>query len=157
MPKAGTVDSVKQASANFARGSGFSCSQAVFSAFAPQLGLDRELALKIASAFGGGMARRGETCGAVTGALMVIGLKYGRTDVEDEQAKEQTYALAQRFVQMFTQRHGSIVCQELLDCDISIPQERELAHEQQLFSTLCSRFVQDAAEITAHILGGQAP
>lgn len=157
MPETGTVDSVEQANASFARGLGFSCSQAVFSAFAPQLGLDRDLALKIGSAFGGGIARRGETCGAVTGALMVIGLKYGRTSVEDEQAKEQTYALAQRFVETFTRRNGSIVCQELLGCDISIPEQRELAREREIFSTLCPKLVRDAAEITAHILGVQDP
>lgn len=56
---------------------GFSCSQAVFSTFAPQLGLECELALKVAGLFGGGMGRLGEVCGAVTGALMALGLKYG--------------------------------------------------------------------------------
>lgn len=155
MPETGTGDSVEQASASFADGVGFSCSQAVFSAFAPQFGLDRDLALKIGSAFGGGMARRGETCGAVTGALMVIGLKYGRTSVEDEQAKEETYALAQRFMEAFTRRNGSIVCRELLGYDLSFPEQRDLAHERQLFATLCPRLVRDAAEIVAHILDGQ--
>ena len=54
---------------------GFNCSQAVVSAFAPELGLDRETALRVAAAFGGGMGRTGETCGAVSGALMVIGMQ----------------------------------------------------------------------------------
>jgi C_GCAxxG_C_C family probable redox protein len=66
---------------------GFSCSQAVLSTYGPKFELDPELALKVSGAFGAGMGRMGETCGAVTGAFMVIGLKYGKTRVEDEETK----------------------------------------------------------------------
>ena len=74
--------------------SDFSCSQAVFSVYAEQLGLDKQVALKISCAFGGGMARMAETCGAVTGALMVIGLKHGKARPDDNDARDRTYALA---------------------------------------------------------------
>ena len=67
---------------------GFSCAQAVLSAYGPQYGLDRELALKVAGAFGGGMGHMGQVCGAVTGAFMVIGLKYGKTCAEDNETRE---------------------------------------------------------------------
>jgi len=131
---------------------GFSCSQAMLSTYGPQLGLNHELALKVSGAFGGGMARIGETCGAVTGAFMVIGLKYGKTKVEDEQTKEKTYSLVREFVDRFKFRNGSIVCRELLGCDISTPEGRDLAKEKNLFATLCPKFVQDAAEIIEQIL-----
>ena len=133
---------------------GFSCSQSLLAAYGPQLGLDREMALKVAGAFGGGIARMGQTCGAVTGALMTIGLKYGNTKTDDEQAKEKAYSLAKEFADKFQSRNGSIVCRELLGCDISIPEEREIAVEKGLFTTLCPRFVQDAAEIVEQILEG---
>lgn len=125
----------------------FSCAQAVCSTYGPQLGLNRELALKIAGAFGGGMACLGQTCGAVTGALMIIGLRYGKTEAGNDEAKERTYSLAQEFADRFQARHGSIVCQELLGCDIGTPEGKEFASAQGLFDTLCSTFVRDAAEI----------
>ena len=131
---------------------GFTCSQAMLSTYGPQLGLNPELALKVSGAFGGGMARMGETCGAVTGAFMVIGLKYGNARVEGKQAKEKTYGLVKEFVDRFKSRNGSIVCRELLGCDISTPEGRDLAKEKNLFATLCPKFVQDAAEIIEQIL-----
>src|SRR4030066_960128 len=93
---------------------GFMCSQAVLSAYAEQFGLDHEAALRVSAAFGGGMGRMGETCGAVTGAFMVIGLKYGRTAVQDPQSHEKTTRLVKEFVDRFKAIHGSIVCRELL-------------------------------------------
>jgi C_GCAxxG_C_C family probable redox protein len=131
---------------------GFSCSQAVFLAYAEELGLDREAALKIAGPFGGGMGRLAETCGAVSGALMAIGLKYGATEAADTEAKEKTYALVREFVDRFQARHGSIVCRELLGWDISTPAGHEVAKYRQLFSTLCPNYVESAAEILEEIL-----
>jgi len=131
---------------------GFVCSQAVFSTYGPQFGVDRELALKISGTFGGGMGRMGEMCGAVTGAFMVIGLRYGNTRVEDRQIKENAYSLVREFVDKFQSRNGTIVCRALLGCDISTPEGRTLAQEKDLFATLCPKFVQDAAEIIEQIL-----
>jgi C_GCAxxG_C_C family probable redox protein len=124
----------------------------VLSSFGDQLGLERELALKVAGAFGGGMARMGETCGAITGALMVIGLKYGMTKAKDEKARDKTYKLAQEFATRFKERHGSVVCRELLGYDLGKPEERKLALEKGLFTSLCPEFVQDAAEIVKKLL-----
>jgi C_GCAxxG_C_C family probable redox protein len=83
---------------------------------------------------------------------MVIGLKYGKTRADDEQTKEKAYALFQNFVQEFKTRNGSIVCRELLGCDISTPKGKKLAEEKQLFTLLCPQFVQDAATIIEEIL-----
>src|SRR5512137_2490461 len=100
---------IEEAVALFKQGS--SCSQAVVAAFAPSLGLDRDTALRLASGFGGGMGRLAETCGAVTGAFMVLGLKYGAATT-DKQAKETIYALVRDFAQRFKAVHGSILCRD---------------------------------------------
>src|SRR4030042_5517377 len=109
---------------------GFSCSQAVLAALSEPLGLDRERALKISQGFGGGMARMGLTCGGVAGAMLAIGLKYGRTRPEDEEAKEKTYSLVHEFLRRFQDRHGSIVCRELIGVDLSSPQGHNLGGER---------------------------
>jgi C_GCAxxG_C_C family probable redox protein len=98
------------------------------------------------------MARMGETCGAVTGAFMAIGLKYGKARAEDEGARDKTYELVREFVNRFQSRHGSIICKELLGYDLSNPQEGEAAKEIGLFDTLCPQFVRNATEILEEIL-----
>ncbi len=131
---------------------GFMCSQAVLEAYAEQLGLDREAALKVSAAFGGGMGRMGETCGAVTGAFMVIGLKYGRTLVKDAQLHEKTTRLVREFVDRFKSVNGSIVCRELLGCDLNTPEGSKTFVGNKLRDTLCAKFVRDAAEIVKQLL-----
>ena len=132
--------------------SGFSCSQAVLSAYSGQLGMDQATAFKVACAFGGGMSRMAGPCGAVTGALMVIGLKYGKYQTGDEKAKERTYALTNEFSKRFIARNGSINCKELLGCDIGTPERMKYGKEHNLTTTLCPKFVRDAAEIVEEIL-----
>lgn len=146
------MDSAELALSRFKEGA--LCSQAVFSTFAEKLGLDLETAMKIATPFGGGMARMGETCGAVTGALMAIGLKHGNmTDwrAEDLQ-KEKAYGIANEFAGRFKSINGTTLCRELLGCDLSTPEGRKAANEGDLFKTLCPKFVRDAAAILEEIL-----
>ena len=131
---------------------GLICSQAVLLTYGTRLGLNHETALKIADGFGGGMGRMGETCGAITGAFMVIGLKHGRTAVEDTQSHEKTCSLINEFVRTFKSRYGSIICRELLGCDISTPDGLNSAREKKLFTTICPKYVRDAAEIIEQIL-----
>jgi C_GCAxxG_C_C family probable redox protein len=132
---------------------GFSCSQAVLATYAELFGLDRDRALKVASAFGGGMGHLGETCGAVTGAFMVIGLKCGQTeDADDKETKKKTYRLVKVFAEKFKALNGSISCTELLGCDLSTPEGMKRAKEQNLFVTLCPTFVRDAAELLEELL-----
>ena len=131
---------------------GFSCSQAILATFSEELGLDRATALRVASGFGGGMGRMGETCGAVTGAIMVLGLKHGSAAADDRQAKEVTYAKVQEFVHQFTARHQTARCKELLGLDISMADGLSAAKEKNLFATLCPGYVKDAAEILERLL-----
>lgn len=130
---------------------GFNCSQAVFSVYSEELGLDPKIALKIACGFGGGM-RQAETCGAVTGALMAIGLKYGQNEEGQEYAKENTYELVKEFINRFKSRNGSIICKELLEIDISTDEGRNIAREKELFTTICPKFIKDALEIVEEVL-----
>lgn len=132
--------------------SGFNCCQSVFSAYSSQFGIDTNMALKLAAAFGGGIARMAETCGAVTGALMIVGLKYGATDPKDKVAKEKTYKIAQEFINQFTARNNSISCKELLNCDISTPEGMNLAHEKNLIKTICPNLIRNAAEILEQLI-----
>ena len=141
---------VEQAVACFQEG--YSCSQALLSTFAPQFGLDRELALKISGPFGAGMGRMGDTCGAVTGAFMVIGLLHGRTQAGDQETKEKAYALVTELANQFRQRNGSLACRDLLGCDLSTPEGRQYAHDHGLPATRCVDFVRDAAEIIDRML-----
>jgi len=140
----------EQAVARFQEG--FSCSQAVFSVFAENHGLDRETALRISGAFGGGMARMGLVCGAVTGAYMVIGHKYGKSKVGDDQAREKTYKLVWKFTERFKAENGFIICKELLGFDLSVPKEAAQAHAKGLFKNICPRLVKDAVEILEEML-----
>jgi C_GCAxxG_C_C family probable redox protein len=131
---------------------GFSCSQAVLSAYAEEFGLDRDTAVRVAAGFGGGMGRMAGTCGAVTGALMVLGLKYGVTDADDRQAKEALYERVREFSRRFAARHDSTVCRDLLGCDISTPEGLQRATQEKLPATVCPKFVQSAAEILEELL-----
>jgi C_GCAxxG_C_C family probable redox protein len=143
------MNEVDQAVACF--GEGFNCSQAVLSACGRRFGLDRETALRVAGAFGGGMTM-GETCGAVTGAFMVIGLKHGKIKAGDDAARDKVYGLVKKFVNRFKSRNNFILCRELLGCDISAPEGLQTAKDKKLFTTICPKFVRDAAEILEEIV-----
>jgi C_GCAxxG_C_C family probable redox protein len=135
----------EQAVNNFKEGS--NCSQAVLSVYAEESGLSQKTALKIARGFGGGMGRMAQTCGAVTGAFMVLGLKYGNADIHEKEAKERIYGLVREFTRRFESRNSSIVCQELLGCDISKPEGVTAAKEKGLFTSVCPKMVREAVEI----------
>ena len=128
---------------------GYNCSQAVLSAFAEKLGMDHATAVKIASGFGGGMGRMGETCGAVSGAYMALGLKYGGVDTA---SKERTYQLVREFARRFLATRDSLRCRDLLGCDISTPEGLRHAREQGLFKSVCAKYVREAAEIVEDLL-----
>ena len=130
----------------------FTCSSAVFSAFSEDLGLDPDKAKKIACGFGAGISRTGNICGAVSGALMVIGLKYGKTEKDDEAATEKTRALVRQFIQEFTEKNGSVNCTELLGYDLSDPEGFSAARDSGLFMTKCPALVRDSADILEKIL-----
>ncbi len=137
---------------------GQSCSQAILSTYGPTYGLTREQALSLASGFSGGMALA-ETCGAVTGALMVLGLDRSGADAAQAAGRAEAKLAVLRFMELFKARHGTVLCRELLKCDISTSQGLAEARERGLFKTTCPAFVRDASEILDQMLRqkGQRP
>ncbi len=123
----------------------FNCAQTVFSLFAEDLGLEEGTALKISSAFGGGMACA-ETCGAVTGAYMVVGMKHGHSST-DPAEKAKTKELVKRFNEKFKTVHGSLICKELTGFDLSTPEGAEAASAHRIHDTQCTRFIKTACNI----------
>jgi C_GCAxxG_C_C family probable redox protein len=132
------------------------CAQAVLSVFASGYGLDEATALKIACPFGGGMARLQNTCGAVTGAFMAIGLARGEDASTNADSKEAVYQLVRQFAERFTARHGATDCLTLLGHDISTEQGRQEAKDKNVYALRCERYVVDAVMILEDILGEAA-
>ena len=128
------------------------CAQSVFAPFAEHFGLDKETALRIATPFGGGMGHAGQVCGAVSGALMAIGLAKGTT-VYDKEKKDACYAMARDFQARFRGMHGHVSCPGLLGLDIGDPVELEKVRELNLFHTRCPNYVGDAARLVGEMLG----
>ena len=130
-------------------GNGFNCSQAIFATYCEDFGLDKSTALKIACGLGAGMGRLQETCGAVSGAYLLIGLKHGRHSKDGASAKEKTYALVREFSELFKERNKTTSCRELLGVDLTTGDARVAAERVE---TICPKVVRDAAEIIEQLL-----
>ena len=116
---------------------GLNCAQAVFAAYADKLGYDREIAIQTSVGFGGGMGRLQETCGVVTGAFMVIGMYNSRLYHDNLTRKEQSYGMIREFNDRFVEEHQTTQCKDLINCDLSTPEGRELAKENRIHETIC--------------------
>lgn len=123
------------------------CSQAILTVYGPELGLDETLAFKLGEPFGAGMGRMGLTCGAVTGAFMVLGLKSDSLSERDDKSRGKTYKLVEKFVQQFIARNETLACKDLLGVDPSTDEGLKYAYDNNLFEKKCGKYVQDAAEI----------
>jgi C_GCAxxG_C_C family probable redox protein len=130
---------------------GYNCAQAVLSTYSPADELPAKVALLISNGFGGGLGRQGEVCGAVTGAIMALGLLRGSSEV-DAESKVRLYAAVQRFSASFKTCHGSILCRELLNLDLNTEEGRSAAKERDVTRTVCQELVRDAAVILEQIL-----
>lgn len=120
---------------------GRNCAQCVFSLYAEEAGFDPAESDRIAACFGGGM-ELGQTCGAVTGALMAIGLMDGGQE------------MARKFKQEFSARHGSCVCRELIGYDFSDPEQAQAARESGVLLEKCPEYVETACDILEQLLNG---
>ncbi len=123
---------------------GYVCSQAVFAVFTEDFGISKSDALKIGACFGSGM-RKGEVCGACTGALMALGLKYGDDKAESNEACE-------KFLDEFENVNGSYVCRDLLNCDISTEEGVKFAQDNNLFKEFCPKMVESATKIAEELI-----
>jgi C_GCAxxG_C_C family probable redox protein len=131
---------------------GHNCAQSLLAVYGSDLGLDYSTAVGIANTFGGGMVDSGATCGAVTEALMLIGLKHGAGDVKDRDKNAKTSRLAKKFIEEFEVRNSTTMCSGLLGYNISSnnsPEQNRIIYER------CPTFVKDAAEILEQLLRGE--
>ena len=126
--------------------SGYNCAESTLLAIAKDaLEVDSDLIPKIATGFGGGISRKGYVCGAVSGAVMGFGLKYGRSGPEELRAK--TYNRVVEFYKQFQKKFGSIVCKELCGCDLSTIEGIRKFREENMHEQRCRYFVSGAIEI----------
>ncbi|MBN2117988.1 MAG: C_GCAxxG_C_C family protein [Anaerolineales bacterium] len=132
---------------------GYNCAQSVFFAFLEDLEIGQDTALKVASGFGGGIGRRGEVCGAVTGGIMALGAKHGRGEKEDPTAADVTYAKTREFMAQFARKHGSCLCRELLNgCDLATEEGQAAFREKDLKNKVCIPCVQSAVEMVEKMM-----
>ena len=131
----------------------FNCSQSVLAAFSDESGLSEDESLRVACAFGGGMGRQQLTCGAVTGAAMALGLRFGKGINEEDEKKQQTYDMTVALFEEFTKLNGSTSCRNLLEnLDMRDEAEYEFIVAKNLFHTNCRKYVADAVMIAEKII-----
>ena len=131
--------------------SGMNCAQAVLTFFAGDYGLSEADALRIAAGFGSGM-RMASVCGAVTGAIMVLGLHHSMTEAANAEAKGSTNAATAVFTERFRAIHPTVMCEGLLGLDVTTPEGLAYAREQGLFVSQCRGYVADAIDILKDLL-----
>jgi C_GCAxxG_C_C family probable redox protein len=147
------MDSSKAQIASERFAEGYNCAQAVMFAFSEDCGLSPDLALKAACGFGGGMGRKQEVCGAVTGAILVLSLRQGRGIQEGPAVTQDTYKSVREFMDAFAARNGSCICLDLLSgCDLMTEQGRLRFEEKGLSRKVCAGCVRSAAEILKAML-----
>ena len=129
----------------------YNCAQSVFAPFTKRFGMDMDHALRIATSFGGGMGHAGQTCGAVSGALMAIGLYRGIIKY-DRQQKYTCYDFVNRFQVQFRGLHGDLTCPGLLGRDIGKPEELAHVREEGSFHNFCPQLVADAARFAGELI-----
>jgi C_GCAxxG_C_C family probable redox protein len=133
--------------------SGHNCAQSVVLSYADSLKYSRELAVKIAAGFGGGMGKQQRTCGAVTGAYMVLGLIEGEHAGDNEELKARTYGSVKEFAGKFEEAFGSTSCLEITGCDFSTAEGNEKFREDGIMEKICADCVEKAVRIVESLTG----
>lgn len=123
---------------------GFNCAETVLKIATEQWGIKDAIIPKIATAFGGGIGRKGSACGALTGGVMAIGARFGRSVGSDTASRDRSYALGLDFAKWFEKEFGSLICYDLIQCDLTTPEGRE--KQRAMRKEKCSRFITRAAQ-----------
>jgi C_GCAxxG_C_C family probable redox protein len=132
---------------------GYNCAQSVLYSFCDDLKFEKDIALKMVCGFGAGMARKQEVCGAITGGIVVIGLKYGRGENDDREATELTYKKTNMLMEQFAEKHGTVMCHKLISgCDLSTEAGRKQFKEDNLLNIICKPCVLSVVEILENII-----
>jgi len=145
----GKMNHIQNARDNFL--AEYACSQSIISEYCIKFNLDQKIALSISAGFAGGM-RMGKTCGAVTGALMVLGLKFVGPEPEKPEGRKKVYETVKTFTNSFKEINGSTDCRELLSVDISTAGGLQIAKDKKLFRTVCPKLITDSATILEGII-----
>ena len=127
--------------------SGNNCAQSVLLSFAEDMGYSKELALKVSAGFGGGIAKEQQICGAVTGAIMVLGILKGEKASDNDELKSQTYSAVQLFLKKFTEDFQSTSCGELTGCDFKSDAGNEKFKNEEVMENICAPCVKRAVEL----------
>jgi len=128
----------------------FNCAESVLMSLAESIGVRSELIPKIATPFGGGIGRRGSVCGALTGAVIAIGLKLGRSEAEDTRSRDESYEKALELLERFEKEFGSVLCYDLIKLDFTTPEGRKMIKAVRLEK--CINFVRAAARNAAQLI-----
>lgn len=132
---------------------GYNCAQSVLFSFCDELGLDADSALKLSCGFGGGMGRQGEICGAVSGGIMALGLKFGRGKNDQRAETDLAYSKIRKFMNRFSAKHGSCLCRELLSgCDLTTEDGQSYYKNNECFNLICRPCVRDAAAMVEDMM-----
>ena len=126
---------------------GFNCAQSVLASCKDELNMNEEDLLKISCGFGAGMGRMQDTCGAVSGAYMVIGLKYGKCHKDDNKAREKTYRLVREFDSEFKKVHKTTNCKELLGCNLLTEEGNKYFNDNNLLEKVCIKCIESSVKI----------
>jgi C_GCAxxG_C_C family probable redox protein len=133
--------------------SGYNCAQSVAYGVLDRLDAAEDTVLKAACGFGAGMGRKEEVCGAVTGGIMALGLKFGRGVKETREATEKLYPLVRELMNRFEKKHGSFICRRLLDgVDLLTDEGQAKYKARDMHATVCLPCVLSAVEITESLL-----
>ncbi|MFZ5644917.1 MAG: C-GCAxxG-C-C family protein [Bacillota bacterium] len=124
---------------------GFLCSQAVFSTLGEQLGIDRSQAIKLATGFGAGISGRGEICGAVSGGIMALGLKYGNDEKSVFDPGNKSFPFTQELIEKIKVKHGCYTCKGLTGIDFT-PEGIKMFEEQNIAEKICINVIRDVVE-----------
>lgn len=131
--------------------SGYNCAQAVLLSFADDLKFSKELAQKLAAGFGGGMGKQQETCGAVTGAIMVLGLLKGEDVNNNDELKTSAYGAVKDLSREFVAVYNTTKCRDLIGCDLNTPEGAEKFKEEKIMENLCAGCVEKAVQIVEQL------
>jgi len=131
--------------------SGYNCAQSVVLSFADDLKYSKELAQKMAAGFGGGMGKQQETCGAVTGAIMVLGLIKGEMVNNNDELKAGAYGAVKDLTRDFVSEYKTTNCKDLIGCDLNTPEGAAKFKEEKIMETTCAGCVKKAVQIVESI------
>jgi C_GCAxxG_C_C family probable redox protein len=131
---------------------GYNCAQSVIKAYAGDVGMNEEDAVKMVSALGGGIGRTGNICGAISGAALVIGMKFGSTDNTAKHSRAKAYKKAKELLEKFAAQNKSVLCKELLGYDISTDEGLKQARASGVMVQKCPKLVLSAAKILESII-----